>query len=387
MRGAVQGHWEPRFDHLAAALAEEIEAGEELGASLAVDVDGELVADLWGGFADRAETVSWQQNTIVNFWSCTKTLTALAALVLVDAGDLDPGAPVARYWPEFRAGGKAGVEVRHLLAHTSGVSGWQVPFDAEHIYDWDRATTHLASQAPWWEPGTASGYHAMNYGHLIGEVIRRITGSTLKDFVQEHISAPLTADVQIGARDGDEPRIAELVAPPARDRGLDRLRADHPAVQTFAAFPPGAHGVAVAETAPWRRADIGGANGHGNARGLVRALRPITLGGTVDGVRVLSPATIDRIFVEQSHGVDLVLGIPLRFGLGFGLPTPESVPAVPAGRVCWWGGWGGSLVVMDLDRRATFAYVMNKMGAGTTGTTRSLRYARLIDAALQDART
>ncbi|KKF00485.1 EstA family serine hydrolase [Mycolicibacterium obuense] len=387
MRGAVHGRWEPRFDPLAAALADEIESGEELGASLAVDVDGELVADMWGGHADRAKTIAWQQDTIVNFWSCTKTLTALAALLLIDAGELDPGAPVTRYWPEFGAHGKDRIEVRHLLAHTSGVSGWQVPFDVEDIYDWERATAHLADQTPWWEPGTASGYHAMNYGHLIGEVIRRITGTHLKEVVRESISEPLAADVQIGAHESDEPRIAELLAPPPRDRGLDRLGPDHPAVRTFAAFPPGAYGVAVAETAPWRRADIGGANGHGNARGLVRALRAISLGGTVNGTKVLSPATIDQIFVEQSHGLDLVLGIPLRFGLGFGLPTPESVPAVPPGRVCWWGGWGGSLVVMDLDRRATFAYVMNKMGGGTTGTTRSLRYARLIDGALQDART
>ncbi|TRW80054.1 beta-lactamase family protein [Mycolicibacterium sp. 018/SC-01/001] len=385
MSGA-QGRWEPRFDRLAAALAEELEAGEELGASLAVDVDGELVADIWGGHADRAKTVAWQQDTIVNFWSCTKTLTALAALVLVDAGQLDPWAPVARYWPEFGAHGKDAIEVRHLLAHTSGVSGWQMPFDSEAIYDWELATAHLANQAPWWEPGTASGYHAMNYGHLIGEVVRRITGTTLKEFVREQISDRLQADVQIGARAGDEPRIAELIAPPPRDRGLARLDPDHPAVKTFAAFPPGADGVAVAGTAPWRAADIGGANGHGNARGLVRALRPISLGGTVEGTTVLSPATIEQIFVEQSHGTDLVLGIPLRFGIGFGLPTPASVPAVPAGRVCWWGGWGGSLVVMDLDRRATFAYVMNTMGAGTTGSARSLRYARLIDAALQDAR-
>ena len=138
-----------------------------------------------------------------------------------------------------------------------------------------------------------------------------------------------------------------LVAPPPRDRGPERLSPDHPAVRTFAAFPPGAYGVALAETAQWRAADIGGADGHGNARGLVRALRPIALGGAADGVRLLSPATVDLIFAEQSHGTDLVLGIPLRFGIGFGLSSPESVRAVPAGRVCWWGGWGGSLVVMD----------------------------------------
>ena len=386
MTGAVQGHWDRRFDRLAEALADELGTGEELGASIAVDIDGELVADLWGGCADRAKTIAWQENTIVNFWSCTKTLTALAALMLVDRGALDPFAPVASYWPEFAAHGKDRIEVRHLLSHTSGVSGWQMPFDSEQIYDWEGATAHLAGQAPWWEPGTASGYHAMNYGHLIGELVRRVAGVPLKDFVRDEIAGPLGADVQIGAREADEPRIAQMVAPPPRDRGLDRLDPDHPAVKTFAAFPPGAYGVAIAETAQWRQADIGGANGHGNARGLVRALRPIALGGAADGVRLLSPATVDLIFTEQSHGTDLVLGVPLRFGIGFGLSTPDSVRAVPDGRVCWWGGWGGSLVVMDLDRRATFAYVMNKMGQGTTGTARSQRYARLIDAALQDAR-
>ncbi len=211
--GEVSGRWNPRFDALAEALADEVAAGEELGASIAVDVDGELVADMWAGHADRAKTVDWQQDTIVNFWSCTKTLTALAALMLVDRGELDPFSPVARYWPEFAANGKASIEVRHLLSHTSGVSGWQTPFGVEDIYDWATATAHLAAQAPWWPPGTASGYHAMNYGHLIGELVRRITGTTLKDFVAEQIAAPLSADVQIGARPEDASRIAELVAP------------------------------------------------------------------------------------------------------------------------------------------------------------------------------
>ncbi|MGE0216926.1 serine hydrolase domain-containing protein [Mycolicibacterium sp.] len=378
----VHGHWDARFEPVAAAVAEEVSRGTELGASIAVDVDGELVADIWAGFADRAKTLPWQEDTIVNFWSCTKPLTALAALVLIDRGALDPFAPVAAYWPEFGVNGKAGVEVRHLLSHTSGVSGWEVPFDGQDIFDWEKSTTHLARQPTWWEPGTASGYHALNYGHLVGEVIRRITGRALKDFLRDEIAAPLGADVQIGARPEDAPRIAELIAPPPRDLGLDRLPRDHPAVRTFAAFPPGGDSVAVAETQPWRAADIGGANGHGNARGLVQALSPISLGGKANGVQLLSPQTIELIFAEQADGVDQVLFEPLRFGIGFGLPTPASVPAVPDGRVCWWGGWGGSLVVMDTDRRATFAYVMNKMGPGTTGSERTNRYATLIDAAL-----
>ena len=146
-------------------------------------------------------------------------------------------------------------------------------------------------------------------------------------------------------------------------------------IKTFASFPPDSSGAAIAESTAWRRADIGAANGHGNARALVRALSPISLGGTVNGVQLLSPDTIDLIFEEQSNGTDLVLMIPLRFGIGFGLPCPESVPAIPDGKICFWGGWGGSMAVMDPDRRATFTYVMNKMGPGTTGTERTGRYA------------
>ena len=382
MRDAIDGHWESRFDKLAEALAEEIGTGEELGASIAVDVDGEYVVDIWGGHADRARTVPWRADTIVNFWSCTKTLTALAALMVIDRGLLDPFAPVADYWPEFAVNGKDRIEVRHLLAHTSGVSGWEAPFTLDDMYDWDASVSRLAGQTPWWPPGTASGYHALNYGHLIGEVIRRVTGSSLKDFVRAEIATPLGADVQIGAGAEDDHRIAELVPPPPLELPFDLLPHNHPMLKTFGTLRPDQDVAAVAETTGWRRADIGGANGHGNARALARALSPISLGGTANGVQLLTPATIDLIFEEQSSGPDQVLMIPLRFGIGFGLPCPESVPAIPEGRICWWGGWGGSAIAMDLDRRATFAYVMNRMGPGTTGTERTNRYARLVYEAL-----
>ena len=382
MDDVVQGHCDARFRKVADALAEEIESGEELGASIAVDIDGELVVDIWGGHADIAKTAPWTENTIVNFFSCTKTLTALAALIAIDRGAIDAFAPVAKYWPEFAENGKDGIEVRHLMAHTSGVSGWDAPFGIDDVYDWKKSTSRLASQAPWWPPGSASGYHAINYGHLIGEVIRRATGKTLKEFVRDEIAQPLAADVQIGALPQDYDRIAELIPPPPLDLPLDAVPADHPMIKTFASFPPDTNGAELAATEGWRRADIGAANGHGNARALARALSPISLGGTANGVRLLGADTIEQIFSEQYNGVDLVLMIPLRFGVGFGLPCPQSVPAVPEGRVCFGGGWGGSMAIMDLDRRATFAYVMNKMGPGTTGTARTVRYAQLIYEAL-----
>jgi CubicO group peptidase (beta-lactamase class C family) len=176
--------------------------------------------------------------------------------------------------------------------------------------------------------------------------------------------------------------VAEVIPPPPLPISLDALPTDHPAHKTFAGFPPDENTALIVETTPWRRADIGGVNGHGNARALARALSPISLGGKANGVQLLGESTIDLILEEQSNGVDVVLMIPLRFGVGFGLPCPESVPGVSEGRVCFWGGWGGSMVIIDLDHHATFSYVMNKMGPGTTGTERTIRYVRLIYDAL-----
>ncbi|OBJ87347.1 serine hydrolase [Mycobacterium sp. 1165196.3] len=381
--GVLHGHYDSRFEDLVAALADEVTTGGELGAAIAVDIGGELVVDIWGGYADRAKTREWSHDTIVNVFSSTKNVTALAALMLIDRGLLDPFAPVAKYWPEFAANGKERIEVRHVLSHTSGVSGWEMPFSLEDIYDWDKSTSQLAAQAPWWPPGTASGYHAITIGHLVGELVRRVTGSTLKDFVREQISGPLGADFQIGARPEDDERIAELVPPPPLDVPLDAVPDDHPMRKTFAAVPPTSAAALAAETTAWRRAEIGSANGHGNARSLVRSLSPISLGGSVNGVRLLRPETIDLIFEEQANCTDLVLAMPARWGIGFALPHREAVPDMPDERVCYWGGWGGSMAVMNPYCRTTFAYVMNKMGQVTpAGTERTRMYTRLIYQAL-----
>ena len=381
--GVLHGHYDSRFEDVVAALAEEVTNGGELGAAIAIDIGGELVVDIWGGYADKAKTREWSEDTIVNVFSSTKNVTALAALMLIDRGLLDPFEPVATYWPEFAANGKKDIEVRHILSHTSGLSGWEMPFTLEDIYDWEKSTTRLAAQEPWWSPGTASGYHAVTIGHLVGEIVRRVTGKTLKQFVRDEIAEPLGADFQIGARAEDDARIAELVPPPPLDVPLDAVPADHPMRKTFAAMPPTSDGALAAETTAWRRADIGSANGHGNARSLVRVLSPISSGGTANGVRLLGPDTIDLIFQEQADGVDLVLAMPVRWGIGFGLPKPEAVPDIPDGKICYWGGWGGSMAVMDADRRATFGYVMNKMGQVTSaGTERTRRYTRLIYQAL-----
>ncbi|AEM85642.1 beta-lactamase [Streptomyces violaceusniger Tu 4113] len=375
----VQGSCDARFTPVREALAEQIRSGNELGAGLVVDIDGHTVVDIWGGWCDPGHRTLWGRDTITNVWSTTKTVCNLAALMLVDRGQLDPYAPVAKYWPDFAANGKEHIEVCHLLSHTSGVSGWETPFTTEDTYDWDFATRRLATQAPWWEPGTASGYHAQNQGHLVGELVRRVTGKPMKAFVADEIAGPLGADFQIGASEADWSRIAPIIPPPPLSFDVAALDREGPRFKTLVGPLSNAES---ANTPAWRHADLPALNGHGNARSVARILKALALGGTVDGVRLLSPDTIGVIFDEQSHGTDLILDIPLRWGIGFALPESESVPYVPQGRACYWGGWGGSLIVMDLDTRTTISYMMNKMAPGIIGSDRSENYVRAIQSCL-----
>ena len=369
------GKGDDRFEGVRAALARNLDSGAEVGASLVVDIDGDILVDLWGGFSDEARTIPWSEHTITNVWSSTKTVTSLAALMLADRGLLDVDAPVARYWPEFAAQGKQGVLVRHVMSHSSGVSGLDQPAVAEDLYDWASATSRMAGQAPWWPPGTASGYHALNYGHLVGELVRRISGKPLKQFVAEEIAGPLGADFQIGAADSDWGRISPVIPPPPLP--FDFAALDPASVPVRTLTGP----LAPAETANtpgWRRADIGAANGHGNARSVARIMSVVARGGEVDGIRLLSPGTIDLIFREQQNGIDLVLGLPLRFGIGYGLPQQDILPWIPDERICYWGGWGGSSILMDTGRRMTISYMMNKMGPGIIGSDRSAEYGQAI---------
>ena len=373
----VHGSCDDRFSGVREALARNLD-GDELGASVAVDLDGETVVDLWGGYRDQERTTPWTQDTIVNVWSTTKCVLSLAALMLVDRGELDVHAPVGDYWPEFSAKGKKDVAVRHLMSHTSGVPAWEQPFSIKDMYDWETACERLAAQRPWWEPGTASGYHAANQGHLVGEVIRRITGRTFKQFVAEQIAGPLGADFQIGAREADWGRIAPLVPPPRPEANRD---ADMTSVAMRTWTGPVMSTKATA-TPEWRAADLGALNGHSNARGVLDVLRVIPLGGAAGGRRLVSEETIDLIFDVQADGVDLVLEAPYRFGIGYALTPAPSLPYLPEGRVAWWGGWGGSLAVMDLDRRLTISYTMNRMGADLLGSPRAESYVRAVYAAL-----
>ncbi len=374
----VHGTFDDRFRGVRDALAARLD-DDELGASVAVDVDGETVVDVWGGWRDEERTAPWTQDTIVNVWSTTKTVTALALLTLVERGKLDVHAPVADYWPEFAANGKADIRVEQLMAHTSGVAGWDPPFTVQDMYDWDSSVARLAAQAPWWEPGTASGYHAQNQGHLLGEVLRRVDGRSLKQYVAEELAGPFGADLQIGARPEDEGRIAPVVPPPPLETDLATLDPASPMVRCFTGPVADA---SMANTPGWRAADMGALNGHSNARGVLDVMRVVSLGGEAGGVRLLSEETLDLVFEVQSDGVDLVLGVPFRMGIGFGLSPSAAVPYLPDGRVAFWGGWGGSMIVMDLGRRVTTSYMMNRMAPGIVGSPRAQAYIDAVYAAL-----
>jgi CubicO group peptidase (beta-lactamase class C family) len=301
-------------------------------------------------------------------------MAALTTLILADRGELDLDAPVASYWPAFGAAGKEGVRVRDLLAHTSGLAGWTEPISFEQLLELPYAEAALAAQAPWWTPGEGSGYHMISYGHLLDGLIRAATGVPLAEQFQKLVADPLGADFKMGVPDADLIRCADMTPPPRGGIDVSALPADNMLIPTL--VNPVLDIAGACNRTPWRSVSVAGANGHGNARSVARAQSVISHGGEVNGVRLLSEAMIDRIFEVQAEGVDRVLLTPTKWGIGYSLPVPASAPAVPDGRVCWWTGYGGAIVINDLDRRVTMAYAMNKLDNHFMSSPRTDAYVR-----------
>ncbi|GAC1605420.1 MAG: serine hydrolase domain-containing protein [Acidimicrobiales bacterium] len=376
----IQGTCDDKFTAVRDVLSGNLDSGADVGASVAVYIDGQAVVDIWGGHTDAAKTKPWERDTIVNVWSTTKTMTALCALILADRGEIDFHAPVARYWPDFKANGKEHIEVRHLMGHTSGLSGWTEAITTEDLYDWEKCTSLLAAQAPWWEPGTASGYHAITQGYLVGEVVRRVTGQSLGTFFRTELAEPLGADFHIGTPASADARISNVIPPPPieLDGALD------PTGIPFRTMANPGLSVEAVWTEGWRRAEIPAAGGHGNARSVGLLQSVLACGGELGGRRFLSGAGCEAVFEEQSNGPDLALTIPIRFGMGYGLTTPDmGLP--PDARTCYWGGYGGSVIMVDLDARMTIAYMMNRMESGLVGDFRGLGIVGAARAALDAA--
>ena len=361
----IHGRCDPKFAAVRDAFAANFANGSDTGASFAATVNGEMVVDLWGGHRDAAATQPWEEDTIVNVYSTTKTMCALTALLCADRGLIDFAAPVAKYWPEFAANGKGDITVAQLMSHTAGLSGFERKIDTEELYDWDHVCRLLAAQTPWWEPGTRSGYHAITQGYLVGEVVRRVTGKTLGTVFREEIAEPLDADFHIGLPPEADARAGELI-PPAVSLGEATSGGDI-SKRTFGSVTLSA---LEPRTRPWRRAEIPAAGGFGNARSVALVQSILANGGVAKGKRFLSEAGARKALEQQIDNTDLVLGIPVRFGLGYGLPT--AIMPLPHKDTIYWGGWGGSLIMVDYEARTTFSYVMNRMNSTTTGDSRIL---------------
>ncbi|MEU2061197.1 serine hydrolase domain-containing protein [Streptomyces sp. NPDC013455] len=361
----IHGHCDPRFAAVREAFEENFRTRAELGAAVAVTVGGETVVDLWGGWADAARTRPWTRETVVNVWSTTKGPVALCAHVLADRGLLDFDAPVAAYWPEFAAAGKEKVLVRHLLSHRAGLAGLREPHSLEELYDWELTTARLAAMEPWWEPGTRSGYHALTYGFLVGEVVRRISGLRPGAFLEREVTGPLGIDFTVGLPAREYGRAAELVPPRAASPAGQEAVFKELAPAAVAALTNPAVGAADATSPGWRAAEIPAANGHGTAR-AVAALYGVFAGrGAYGGRRILSPEAAERVREGQGSCRDLVLGAGFEgeteIGLGLWLSGPHGSYG-PNPRAFGHDGFGGSCGLADPDAGVSLGYVMNRMG-------------------------
>jgi CubicO group peptidase (beta-lactamase class C family) len=364
----VDGKCDARFERMREAFIQNFVSRGDVGAAVAVTIDGKMAVDLWGGHADKARTRPWRHDTIVNVYSATKGVAATCLNRLVDQGRVDLDAPVATYWPEFAQAGKETIPVRWLLSHRAGLPAVRKTLPSDALLNWEMMTTALAEQAPWWEPGTRHGYHALTFGYLVGEVVRRVSGGSLGQYCREEVSGPLAIDFHVGLDARDDARCAEVIAAPPPLAGesnpLNDAVASDPESLAAKALnnPTGALRLSMINSAAWRRAEIPAANGHTNARALARFYGALACGGELDGVRILSPAQVERCYAEEANGIDTVLSVPMRFGLGYRLTQPAA-PYGPNPHTFGHTGAGGSLGFADPDARIGFAYTMNQMGS------------------------
>lgn len=372
---AVTGTTDPAFARVREVFSENFRPGAacpEIGTAFAVYAEGRCVADLWGGLRDPAAGAPWTPDTLVNVWSTTKGVMAIAVAQLVAAGKLDYDAPVARYWPDFAAAGKDAVTVGQVVSHQSGLNGFAVPTTLQDFGDWDLVTGRLAAQAPFWPPGEKNSYHAMTYGFLAGEIARRVSGLMPRDLIASAVAGPLDADFQIGARRADWDRIAPLTPP-----------APAPPDAPAPAFDPlAAAGVMNpqlrgddANRADWRAAQVPAGNGHATARALAQIYGALANSGRLDGVSLLAPAGIDAMTAVRTDRDDLLLG-PGAWAAGMMINRGGLFG--PGPRAYGHCGWGGSYGYADPDLRVAAGYTPNRMNAGVLQDPRGMALAAAV---------
>jgi len=352
----VQGECDSAFAGVRDAFAANFAAGLELGASLCVVVDGRAVVDVWGGWLDAEQQQPWDRDSIACVFSCTKGLAAIALLLLVDRGAVDLDAPVVRYWPEFAAAGKDTLPVRYLLTHEAGLSAIGKPMPFGSLSDWTAMVDALAQQEPWWEPGSGHGYHGVTFGHLVGEVVRRVDGRTIGAFLHDEITASLGVDCFLGLPASEDARTATMVlAPIEGETFFSRWGPDSLGPKSFG-NPPDCNDPAHTNTRAFRAAEIPAANAHANARALARVYAALGAG------TIFSPDLLAEACRAHVDGPDLVMEQPTRFGLGFEITMPEAAFSFgPGTRTFGHNGSGGSLGSLDPDAGIAFGYAMNRM--------------------------
>jgi CubicO group peptidase (beta-lactamase class C family) len=355
----IQGYCDKRFNTVKEIFAKNFQLGLEIGASFAVVLDGKLIVDLWGGYADAAQTRPWEKDTIVNVFSTTKVMTALCIHILVDRELIDLDAPVAKYWPEFAQAGKEKLPVRYLLSHTAGLPGFDKQIAVDVLYDWNQTVNLLAAQKPWWKPGSRSGYHSITFGYLLGELVRRVTGKTIGVFFKEEVAQPLNIDFHIGLSEKDQSRVAEIIPP---DDSVSKLKMSLFKLFFKTTFKVMFNPVLLNKNfnSPiWRAAEIPASNGHGNARSIAKVGAIMACGGKLNNKQILSFSTIENAIKEQIHGRDIVIfRQPKSWGLGFGLSHDIYLQGP---RSFYWSGLGGSYCIMDLEKKLSIGYAINKM--------------------------
>ncbi|WP_374659199.1 serine hydrolase domain-containing protein [Phenylobacterium sp.] len=371
MTPQIHGVCAERFAGVRAAFEANFESGEELGARFCLVQAGEVVVDLWAGFADRQRTRAFDDRTLTAVFSTTKAVAALLIARLVDAGKLDYGQRVAEVWPEFGQAGKQDITVEQVMSHQEGLSGFPDEMDPALWFDWDAICEKLAAMAPLWPPGSASGYHPITFGYLAGEIFRRVDGRTMGTALREDLAGPLDLDLWIGLPDAQHGRVADLQRP----NGLPNFGEVNAA--TKAAFLTPWSSPAGRGQAEWRRIEIPSANGHATAQALARLMGALANGGWLDGETILSPSLIAEASRERIHGRDLVLPFVMSWGAGFMRNAPVKVWG-PGEATFGHSGWGGSCAFADPETGLAGAYVMNKQSTDLIGDARA---RRLIEAA------
>jgi CubicO group peptidase (beta-lactamase class C family) len=372
--GKVEGTCDGRFLGVAQEFERNFRERGELGASVSLTLDGKTVVDLWGGLSGRPDEQPWQRDTVSIVYSCTKGMTALCAHMLASRGKLDIDAPVAEYWPEFARKGKERATVRMLLDHSVGLPAFKTPIRADGCVDWDYMTEMLADEEPFWAPGTRNGYHMINFGWTVGEIVRRISGKSLGTFFRDEVALPLAAEFWIGAPEEVEARVAPMIAhqPSAADMGGDffqKVASDPQSIQALSLFNTGGFD---ANRRVCHAAEIGGGGGISNARALARIYAALACGGALGPVRLVDAQQLQRMGeVAVATQVDATLLIPTRFALGFmksmdnrrrafGDRDSAILSSTAFGHV----GAGGSIGFADPAAALSFGYTMNRMGPG-----------------------